>query len=80
MSFPHAISVKNYVHLEGDETQHINANDNGSGIEYSIHFTKNTKWFYQSPLEAWGYLKSGYISASNSTAFQSRYNVFGVYR
>lgn len=52
---------ENDVHLEGDETQYILANDSGPGTEYSIYFTKNTKWFYQSPLEAWGYLKSGYI-------------------
>lgn len=52
---------ENDVHLEGHETQYIQANDNGSGIEYSTCLTKNTKWLCQSVLEAWGYLKSGYI-------------------
>lgn len=33
---------ENDVHLEGDETQYIQANDNGSGIEYSM-FDKKYK-------------------------------------
>lgn len=52
---------ENDFHLEGDETQYIQANDNGLGVEYSTYFTKNTKWFHQSLPEAWGCLKSEYI-------------------
>lgn len=45
---------ENDVHLEGDVTQYILANDNGSSIEYSTYIFKNTKWFYQSLIKARG--------------------------
>lgn len=47
------------VHLEGDEN--IFKLTTMDQVWNIVYVTNNRKWFYQSFLEAWGYLKSGYI-------------------
>lgn len=47
------------VHLEGDEN--IFKLTTMDQVWNIVYVTNNRKWFYQSFLEARGYLKSGYI-------------------